>query len=114
MTMPHLMNCDHSDTGWCLDCVKRMHDQFTSEATDTAIKRDEGVALLRDAIEGGIAAMATATLPIWLDDVRWFLVEEWSGLRKLTEDALENCTKCTHKRESHNHIADVSKKAASD
>lgn len=26
MTMPHLMNCPHSDSGWCLDCVKAEHD----------------------------------------------------------------------------------------
>lgn len=26
MTMPHLMNCRHSDSGWCLMCVKEMHD----------------------------------------------------------------------------------------
>ncbi len=28
MTMPHLINCDHSDDGWCLDCVKRLHDEY--------------------------------------------------------------------------------------
>lgn len=22
--MPHLMNCSHSDTGWCLECVKEL------------------------------------------------------------------------------------------
>lgn len=27
MTMPHLMNCSHSEHGWCLDCVKELHDQ---------------------------------------------------------------------------------------
>ena len=21
------MNCDHSDDGWCLDCVKKLHDE---------------------------------------------------------------------------------------
>lgn len=26
MTMPHLMNCDHSEEGWCLGCVKKLHD----------------------------------------------------------------------------------------
>lgn len=26
MTMPHLMNCQHSEDGWCLDCVKKLHD----------------------------------------------------------------------------------------
>lgn len=28
MTMPHLMNCEHSSDGWCLDCVKQMHDRI--------------------------------------------------------------------------------------
>lgn len=30
MTMPHLMNCGHGDAGehgWCLDCVKKLHDE---------------------------------------------------------------------------------------
>lgn len=28
MTMPHLMNCPHSDSGWCLECVKEMRDEY--------------------------------------------------------------------------------------
>jgi hypothetical protein len=24
MTMPHLMNCPHSDDGWCIDCVSKL------------------------------------------------------------------------------------------
>lgn len=24
--MPHLMNCRHLGDGWCLDCVKELHD----------------------------------------------------------------------------------------
>lgn len=28
MTMPHLMNCPHSDEGWCLACVKEMGDRL--------------------------------------------------------------------------------------
>lgn len=27
MTMPHLMNCSHTGEGWCLDCVKKLHDE---------------------------------------------------------------------------------------
>jgi hypothetical protein len=26
MTMPHLMNCPHSEDGWCLSCVKKQVD----------------------------------------------------------------------------------------
>ena len=26
--MPHLMNCEHSSNGWCLDCVQQMHERL--------------------------------------------------------------------------------------
>lgn len=42
MTMPHLMNCDHSDDGWCLDCVKALHDE--KEAIRTALDKARGQA----------------------------------------------------------------------
>lgn len=25
VTMPHLMNCDHSEHGWCLGCVSKLY-----------------------------------------------------------------------------------------
>ena len=34
MTMPHLMNCPHSSDGWCLDCVKAMHDEYETLLDD--------------------------------------------------------------------------------
>lgn len=27
MTMPHLMNCSHSEDGWCLACVKELWEE---------------------------------------------------------------------------------------
>lgn len=27
MTMPHLMNCEHSESGWCIPCVKRLYEE---------------------------------------------------------------------------------------
>ena len=27
--MPHLMNCDHQDDGWCLACVKAQWREMT-------------------------------------------------------------------------------------
>ncbi len=30
MTMPHLMNCQHSEDGWCLECVKALHGKLGS------------------------------------------------------------------------------------
>lgn len=40
MTMPHLMNCDHCDDGWCLDCVKALHDE--KEAIRTSLDKARG------------------------------------------------------------------------
>lgn len=28
MTMPHLMNCDHTGEGWCLACVKKLWEEL--------------------------------------------------------------------------------------
>ena len=28
MTIPWLMNCAHSETGWCLDCVAKMGNEL--------------------------------------------------------------------------------------
>lgn len=25
--MPHLSNCEHHDTGWCLGCVRELYEQ---------------------------------------------------------------------------------------
>ena len=33
MTMPHLMNCSHFGDGWCLECVKKLHEH-TEECED--------------------------------------------------------------------------------
>ena len=35
MTMPHLMNCLHSEDGWCLDCVKELWEEKQRETTRT-------------------------------------------------------------------------------
>lgn len=45
MTMPHLMNCDHSADSWCLDCVKEMYEDMRDrvEVLETAIEYEIGV-----------------------------------------------------------------------
>lgn len=48
MTMPHLMNCDHSEE-WCLSCVKKMHAQLEQVTAE----RDE----LREACEAAVAVL---------------------------------------------------------
>lgn len=32
--MPHLMNCPHSTDGWCLECVKELHDEGEARYED--------------------------------------------------------------------------------
>lgn len=51
MTMPHLMNCDHSDDGWCLECVHRLWDEC-DDAKQRLIQRN------RELIEACICLMA--------------------------------------------------------
>jgi len=34
MTMPHLMNCSHSESGWCLECVQDLHDELEDLRND--------------------------------------------------------------------------------
>jgi len=46
MTMPHLMNCDHSEE-WCLDCVKKMHDEHEQQVSQL----QSTIAELRSRIE---------------------------------------------------------------
>ena len=49
MTLPHLMNCSHSGEGWCLDCVKELHDQWEMTA--------EREAKLREALRSCLSCM---------------------------------------------------------
>lgn len=39
MTMPHLMNCAHTAEGWCLDCVRELHDSPPDNAVELAAYR---------------------------------------------------------------------------
>lgn len=48
--MPHLQNCDHCDDGWCLDCVKELHDLLMQVENDS-IDNGAEESLLREAIK---------------------------------------------------------------
>lgn len=55
MTIPHLMNCSHSEEGWCLDCVKLQHDQvecLQHQISELTLRLNE-TAALRDAYKAG-------------------------------------------------------------
>lgn len=98
MTMPHMMNCGHSDEGWCLDCVKAMHDALSKKPNDggpvfPAMPGDMaqgpccywGGMSLRDYF----AAKAMQSL---MEESHW-LVWGWQGeLRKGWETALADLT----------------------
>lgn len=39
--MPHLMNCEHADEGWCLGCVRELWDEKELAQTHVAaLKKD--------------------------------------------------------------------------
>ena len=42
MTVPHLMNCPHTDSGWCTECVAELGNENWRQ-------RDEIAALRKDA-----------------------------------------------------------------
>lgn len=50
MTMPHLMNCDHSDDGWCLACVKDLWQSHQGIANES-IDHGTDAFILREAIQ---------------------------------------------------------------
>jgi hypothetical protein len=50
MTMPHLENCNHSEEGWCLDCVKKQSDELDyAEIVNAKVNRENE--LLRQALK---------------------------------------------------------------
>lgn len=50
MTIPHLMNCDHSPE-WCLDCVKKMHDELEQRAEAAEQRADKAESELLEAMQ---------------------------------------------------------------
>lgn len=89
MTMPHLMNCSHSESGWCLECVGKLHaetERLQSELEESA--REESAALTQTekySIENGRltkeladarkAALSLYTALLYDDLTRWEILE---------------------------------------
>lgn len=53
MTMPHMMNCSHSDTGWCLDCVRELVDEQSRE-TDTLSELLSSIEAFEEGADPGV------------------------------------------------------------
>ena len=62
--MPHLMNCSHSDTGWCLECVANQHQNLAAaqreieklktakhDAVAARVQAENDAAVLRGEVE---------------------------------------------------------------
>jgi hypothetical protein len=45
--MPHLMNCPHSEAGWCLDCVVEQHAMLERMDAELRNERDSRSVLQR-------------------------------------------------------------------
>jgi len=64
MTMPILMNCEHSGDGWCLICVGKMYDKHVAELEEERFRYkglcqvEEGLReelrLIKDTLENGL------------------------------------------------------------
>ena len=52
MTIPYLMNCAHSPDGWCLDCVKELHDELEAALTDANQKVKEKDEVMLEVFRG--------------------------------------------------------------
>lgn len=50
MTMPHLMNCSHTEDGWCAECVKSMCEELLTHA-EIIEKQRKQIETLYKAIE---------------------------------------------------------------
>jgi len=46
MTMPWLSNCEHSGDGWCINCVRKEHDEYEQKIEDL----QKEIKHLRDAL----------------------------------------------------------------
>ncbi len=76
MTMPHLMNCNHSED-WCLSCVKKLHDEKEQIETERnamreALRSARLGAKLRGITTREFAAMCAITptqLSAWTSDI---------------------------------------------
>lgn len=82
MTMPHLENCHHSETGWCLDCVKKQWDELDyAEIVNAKVNRENE--LLRSALRSArmgmkIRGMTTREFAK-MCCIRPTLLSEWTG-----------------------------------
>lgn len=73
-------DCDILSEGQCASCLR-------AELKSLHRKQDAGVAALREAVEGGRAATAVVTIPIWLDELRWAIVAELDSRDELIQAA---------------------------
>ena len=40
MTVPHLMNCQHADAGWCVECVAELGNENWRQRDEIAAMRE--------------------------------------------------------------------------
>ena len=75
MTMPHLMNCAHSETGWCLECVKDLHDEC-HERADTLDKLLSDIGFFETTADPGPGReVEGVSVRLWYDGSGELLVE---------------------------------------
>lgn len=101
MTMPHLMNCSHSETGWCLECVKGLHSEgekayqdylallpvtyAAEELAEGRIQLKAFFATVHNARLEGCRGLEKMSRLLWLEDERKTLLGEVAYLKAALE-----------------------------
>lgn len=91
MTMPHLMNCLHSCEGWCIPCVKEMHEeaerlqQWKAKAIDVIAQWESIWEALGQPGQIGSSKAVESKKEVERLCAR---VKELEGLKSLTEDVM--------------------------
>jgi hypothetical protein len=80
--IPTMMNCEHVDSGWCLDCVAELAAELAVAQKRVAVLEVERDALQ---IEAGNNADKAAQLDAWRDTLVNF-VDQWTKLQKWNDD----------------------------
>jgi hypothetical protein len=102
MTMPHLSNCEHHDTGWCLGCVRELWEEKELAQTHVdALQKDIAtMKYLEDESQHGV------------DELRRKLEDAETKLTEYMRDNATICYQCGHAEPANvdlSHVASPAK-----
>lgn len=107
MTMPHLMNCSHSETGWCLDCVKELHDEH-EQSGDTLRTLFSDIAFFETTADPGPGReVEDVSVQLWCDGSGNLLVKTSAATENPGEERMLNRIFNTEVKMPFNNIGEL-------